>query len=363
MNHDDLAEVVNKFYSDHELVKTKLQELSKKRQNYAKARELMNIRIEFKYIHMSGKETLDVMLKKAYLFNFKTVSKEQIYVNEINELNELINLLNTQIIKVTANREPQSVIDKKTTERNILQKQYDKLIELQPEEEDINFNGVAIKILKILEKGDDESRRLHNIIKYKVCGTTTQDDLNIRRENLKYLAGETRAEEEKKIDQIESNIKSREKGNRNSKDIRSYRVGMNKSSFGYVPPHLRQNEVSVEESVENDFNKSKSAINLSDYAGKCEELDQHFPTIRNVQSMPSLSGEKSNVTNKLGGWGNRSFADLLKSETKETVEECKNPECETISSTIEVINETKPTKNTKQLTKVVEIDDWGIEEN
>lgn len=327
MNYEELAEVVNKFYTNHELVKTKLQELTKKRNNHAKAKELMSIRIEFKHTHMSGKEQLDIMLKKAYLFDFQIVSKEKVHLDEITELNKLICLLDNQIIKLSNVDETNPVIEKKRNERHILQTQYDKLINLQPKDDQVNLNGVAMKILKMLEKDDDESRRIHNIIKFRVCGTTVADDLAIRRENLKYLSGETRADEEKKIEQIENNIKSRERGGMRSSH------STNQFSVGYVLPHLRPKKHNGASSTE-DITAIKSE--REEYPALCSMAESTKPLM----------------------WGTKkSFADLLKADTKEEVVLETKP---TLSSTIEVVNDSQHVSESKQI-KTVEVDDWTID--
>lgn len=333
MNYEELADVVNKFYANHELVKIKLQELTKKYNNRTKAKELMSIRIEFKHTHMSGKEQLDMILKKAYLFDFQVVSKEKVHLDEITELNKLICLLDNQIIKLSNLDITNPVIDRKKHERQILQSQYDNLINLQPKDDHLNLNGVALKILKMLEKDDDESRRIHNVIKFKVCGTTAADDLKIRRANLKYLSGATRATEEEKIDQMESNMKSRDRGGMRSSQ------STNQFSVGYLPPHLRPK-------------KHNGAVSTEDIASLQSD----------TESYPVLSLQIE--SKKVSTWGlKKSFVDLLKANMSEEVVP-EMIQTLSLSSTIEVVNDSpntnEPKKQNKQTIKPVEVDDWTI---
>lgn len=335
-NYHELAEVVNKFYTNDELVRMKLQELTKKHNNRAKAKELMNIRIEFKHTHMSGKEQLDNILKKAYLFEFKIISKEKVHLNEIIELNKLICLLDNKIIKLSNEDITNPIIEKKKNERKILQSEYDNLIDLQPKDDHLNLNSIAMKILKILEKDDEESRKIHNVIKFKVCGTTVADDLAIRRANLKYLSGDTRNDEEKKIEQIENNIKSRDRGNMRS----SYST--NKFSVGYVLPHLRPKK----------HNGAFSTEDLTEIKSDVEE----YPVL--------CSSTKSQNTST---WGlKKSFVDLLKNNiTEEVVLEIVSeiPQTLSFSSTIEIVKDSvceNDTKQNKQKIKTIEVEDWTI---
>lgn len=370
MNYEELANVVNTFYNNSKLASVKLETLSKEKNNRKRAKELTSIRIEFKHVHMSGKENLDIMLKKAYLFDFQIVTKEQTQIAEITELNKLISLLDTQITKLSGLNDLNPEIEKKKKQRDILQKQYEKVLDSQPKEENINLNGTAMKILKMLEKDNDESRKIHNIIKFRVCGTTALDDVNIRRENLKYLTGTAREEEEKKIDQIEANIKNREQL-RNNKGIRSSRSTSQLGyGSGYVLPHLRQKEGSLsmtnishisenvvtnqeEDYPELSLNQSKSSISVT-------SIDSEYTT--NVLNTPK---EKKN---SLSGWGSKkSFVDLIKEtlpdEIKNTVKSTNNLEnVQTLSSTIEIINDTKESHKTHSNEQQnIEIDDWTIE--
>lgn len=360
MNYDELAEVVNKFYNNTKLTNVKLQDLTKKRSNNARAKELMSIRVEFKHVHMSGKENLDIMLKKAYLYDFPTVSKEQLHMEEITDLNKSICFLDTQITKLSVIDVSNPAIDKKRQEQKILQTQYDKLIEMQPKDDNINLNGIAMKILKILEKDDEESRKIHNVIKFKVCGTTTADDMAIRKNNLKYLTGETRAEEEKKIEQIESNINSRSRG------IRSYHSTVQLSS-GYVMPHLRPKHQ----------NGALSTNDISKIAEKMENENEEYPDLKTTYNLkkskseiyPALSTQKEQKTTELVGvWGaKKSIASVIKENTHvETKINEHEKVFQILSTTIEVVHDSveknKPQKDVeKENSKNMEVDDWLIE--
>ena len=325
MNYEDLASIVNIFYSNNELITLQYHELAKKKENQKKAKELLNIRIDFKHVHMSGKEHLDVVLKKAYLYDFPVISKEKQHNKDLTELNSLICILESQITKLMIKNEFDPLIEKKRGEQKILQSRYDILVEVEPVDDNINFNGTAMKILKMLEKNDDESRKIHNIIKFKVCGTTVVDDIAIRKANLKYLTGEALNDEQQKIEKIESSVKSRNRNNMKLSRSTSH------LSTGYILPHLRS---------KNNNSLSNDDITKVEFNMKNDD----FPSI-------GMKEIKASIT-----WGKKSFADLLKENTETENEEKK----EELSNTIEVIVDNIVTNETQHM-ELTDIEEWNIE--
>jgi hypothetical protein len=341
MNFDQLADAVNKIYLDRNLSKVTFKDLQKQRKNNGKVKELYKIRIDFRYIHMSGKEQLDNMMKKAYLFDFPVVSKEKQHIVEITDLQQIIELIEGQLNNLYLNDIPdENEIDKKKNEKLLLQKKLDDIIALEPKDDDINLNGIAMKILKMLEKCDDNSRRLHNVIKYRVCGTTASDDMAIRKDMTKYLAGSTKKEEESKIAKIDKSIKERESSNR---------YGSQSGRNGYVPPHLR----------------SRDDIKIQ--SDTHHHVEQSIPSAKSEGDFPVFVQQISTIVT--GAWGKKSFADLLKDDVAEQILHESIESIESIdpiieekkvaiwSSTIEVVCD-KSNNFEQIIIKTTEVEDW-----
>jgi hypothetical protein len=346
MNFDQLADFVSKIYLDKNLSKVTLQDLMKQRKNNGKMREIIKIRIDFRYTHMSGKEQLDNMLKRAYLFDFPVVSKEKQHVVEINDLQQIIELVEGQLNNLYLSDNPdEDTIDRKRNEKTLLQQKLNDIIALEPKDDEINLNGVAIKILRMLEKGDDDSRRLHNVVKYRVCGTTSADDMAIRKDMIKYLAGSTKEDEENKIAKIDKSIKQRESSNRYGGGDRGGGRGGGSSGRGYVPPHLRpRDDIQIQSDA--------------------HHVEQIIPCVKSEGDFPTLAQAPLVL---VGVWGKKSFADLLKSDTSTATLESETSEptikivaekkAEKLSSTIEVVCD-KSNNFEQIILKTMDIEDW-----
>lgn len=339
MDYNGLAEIVLKFYSNSELVETKLRDLIKKKTNAKKTREIMAIRIEFKHVHMSGKEHLDEMLKKAYLFEFQIVSKELAHLTEMEKIKSLISAIDSQIQKLNST-ENATLIEKKTQEKNVLRMHYDELAMSIPQDDKINYNGVAMKILKILERDDDESRKLHRTIKMKVCGTNTFDDLAIRKENLKYLCGDSKKDEKEKIEQMEMNIKSKGRTGGNMKT--SYST--NQLTSGYVLPHMRLHKNNGASST-NDFNEFQNDIEVN------LNSEEEYPTLG------LKSEQKKTITISSG----KSFADLVRENYEESEPRKEELKESILSADIEVVQSSQTTSVAETQSVSVDVDDWMID--
>ena len=71
MGNEELCEVVEKFYSISDIVNMSLNDHMKRTKNKNKIKDIVYLRINRKYGFMSGKEQLDNVLKKAYLYDFE----------------------------------------------------------------------------------------------------------------------------------------------------------------------------------------------------------------------------------------------------------------------------------------------------
>lgn len=284
MGNEELCEVVEKFYSISDIVNMSLNDHMKRTKNKNKIKDIVYLRINRKYGFMSGKEQLDNVLKKAYLYDFEKKEKEEKKKNksesQMKELNDVLEIINLKINELMKEETiDEDAVNKKKQEKEILEKKLEETKDLKPDTKHINYNNCAFKILKILEKDDYTARKLHLEIKSKICKTTDSDDFRMKKEMEKYLSPVEREERNKYEKQ------------RNEK----YEKNRKPRSSGYVPPHLRQ--------TSNNNNVFTKTADVS-------VTEENFP---------SLSNNSTNVKN-IGVWGTKNISKILEENNEDNDE-------------------------------------------
>lgn len=202
------------------------------------------LRIDNVFSYIPDKEPLELMLKKAVNFKFMGIKKPK---DDCTELKDVTELLRKQIsLSINENE-----IKKKQEELKLLE---DKILEISNDENDQQSeseNTTALKALKILAKNDNNSKILYLAIREKLLPNTQFNFDEHIRNHASY------SYKEKHQQQNTEQVKTEKK-----EDV-------------YVPPHVRNVQISYGERKNTETNETGKPGLFTKLAETNERLSNH----------------------------------------------------------------------------------------